>query len=43
MPGGVERRVHADPVAGFTAVVAAAAGALASAPGRDAVVPDWVA
>jgi quercetin dioxygenase-like cupin family protein len=43
MPVGVQRRVLADAAAGFTAVVAAAAGARASVPGGEPVLPAWIA
>ncbi|WP_433555581.1 cupin domain-containing protein [Pseudonocardia xinjiangensis] len=43
MPVGVQRRVHADATAGFTAVVAAPAGARATVPGGDPVLPAWIA
>jgi hypothetical protein len=43
MPAGVPRQVHADPDAGFTAVVAAQAGARASVPGGEPVLPAWIA
>ncbi|WP_084958757.1 cupin domain-containing protein [Thermoactinospora rubra] len=42
MPGGVLRRLTAGQ-AGFTAVVTAAAGARASAGGKDFGVPPWIA
>ncbi|MFC7620752.1 cupin domain-containing protein [Microlunatus sp. GCM10028923] len=42
IPAEVPRRVHTD--AGFTAIVAAAAGARASTPGGgDPVLPPWIA
>lgn len=43
MPAGAQRRVHADPAAGFTAVVAASAGAHARTPGGEPVLPHWIA
>jgi quercetin dioxygenase-like cupin family protein len=44
MPVGVQRRVVADPAAGFAAVVAAPAGARASVPGGgEPVLPAWIA
>lgn len=43
MPAGRSRQVHADPGSGFTAVVAAQAGAQARVPGGDPVLPDWIA
>ncbi|MEU6227170.1 cupin domain-containing protein [Streptomyces sp. NPDC047042] len=43
MPAEVARRVYADPEAGFAAIVAAAPGAGASAPGgTEKTVPAWV-
>lgn len=42
IPAGVSRRVHTE--AGFTAIVAAAAGARATTPGgTDPVLPAWIA
>ena len=43
MPAQMPRRVHADPDAGFTAIVTAPGGALASSPGADPVQPPWIA
>ena len=43
MPPQVPRRVHADAEAGFTAVVTAPGGALASTPDADPVLPPWIA
>ena len=43
MPAGLPRRVHADPTAGFTALVTAPGGALATAPGAEPVLPPWIA
>src|SRR5688500_17413849 len=43
MPAQMPRRVHADPDAGFTAIVTASGGALASTPGADPVLPPWIA
>jgi quercetin dioxygenase-like cupin family protein len=43
MPAELPRRVHADPEAGFTAMVAAPGGALATAPGAEPVLPPWIA
>jgi quercetin dioxygenase-like cupin family protein len=43
MPAEQPRRVHADPDAGFVAVVAAPAGARATTPGADPVLPPWIA
>lgn len=43
MPAAVPRRVHADPEAGFTAIVTAPGGALATAPGAEPVLPPWIA
>ncbi|MDX3456106.1 cupin domain-containing protein [Streptomyces sp. ME02-8801-2C] len=43
MPADVARRVHADPEAGFAAIVAATPGAGASVPGgTEKTVPAWV-
>jgi quercetin dioxygenase-like cupin family protein len=43
MPPHLPRRVHADPEQGFTAMVTAPSGALASAPGAEPVLPPWIA
>jgi quercetin dioxygenase-like cupin family protein len=43
MPARLPRRVHADPRAGFTAIVTAPGGALATAPGAEPVLPPWIA
>jgi quercetin dioxygenase-like cupin family protein len=44
MPGGVPRRVRADPARGFVAIVTAPAGARAStSEGVDRGVPAWIA
>jgi quercetin dioxygenase-like cupin family protein len=43
LPPDVPRRVHADPAAGCTAVVAAPAGARATQPGAAPVLPPWIA
>jgi quercetin dioxygenase-like cupin family protein len=43
MPLGVPRRVFADATAGFAAVVAAPAGARATVPGGQPVLPAWIA
>lgn len=43
MPAGAPRRVHADGTAGLTALVAAPAGARATGPGGDPVLPPWIA
>ncbi|HTS99814.1 MAG TPA: cupin domain-containing protein [Streptosporangiaceae bacterium] len=43
MPAGVPRRVTADPAAGLAAIVAAPAGARASTPGGEKLVPAWIA
>jgi quercetin dioxygenase-like cupin family protein len=43
LPADAPRRVHADADAGFTAVVAAPAGALAVQPGAEPVLPPWIA
>jgi quercetin dioxygenase-like cupin family protein len=43
LPADVLRRIHADPVAGMTAVVAGRGGSVASGPDRDPVVPAWIA
>jgi quercetin dioxygenase-like cupin family protein len=43
MPAGVERRVHADATVGFTAMVAASAGARALTPAGELVLPSWIA
>lgn len=44
MPVGVQRRVVADPAAGFVAVVAAPTGARASVQGGgEPVLPAWIA
>lgn len=43
MPAAAPRRIHADPETGFTAVVAAPAGARASAAGGDPILPAWIA
>jgi quercetin dioxygenase-like cupin family protein len=43
MPALAPRRVHADAERGFTAVVAAPAGARASVPGGEPVLPPWIA
>lgn len=43
MPARVPRRVHADAELGFAALVAAPAGAQASVPGGEPVVPPWIA
>ncbi|HEY3691413.1 MAG TPA: cupin domain-containing protein [Pseudonocardiaceae bacterium] len=43
MPAGVLRQVQADPLAGFTAVVAASAGARASTSEGEPVLPAWIA
>ena len=43
MPAGAPRRVHADPTAGFTAIVTAPGGALATAAGAEPVLPPWIA
>lgn len=42
MPAGVPRRIHAGPQ-GVTTVVAAAAGARATADGGSPVLPAWIA
>ncbi len=44
IPAGVERRIAAGPDGGFTAVVTAAATALATVPGtdREPVNPPWI-
>jgi quercetin dioxygenase-like cupin family protein len=43
LPAGLRRRVHADAGAGFTAVVAAPAGAMATPDGGEPVLPPWIA
>lgn len=43
LPADAMRRVHADADAGFTAVVAAPAGARAVQPGAEPVLPPWIA
>ncbi|WP_214406396.1 cupin domain-containing protein [Pseudonocardia lacus] len=43
MPPRLPRQVHADPTTGFTALVTAPGGALASTPGADPVLPPWIA
>jgi quercetin dioxygenase-like cupin family protein len=43
MPVGVQRQVFADATAGFAAVVAAPAGARATVPGGEPVLPAWIA
>lgn len=43
LPAEAQRRVHADPTMGFTAVVAASAGARARTPGSKPVLPEWIA
>jgi quercetin dioxygenase-like cupin family protein len=43
MPADVPRRVHADPAEGFTAIVTAPGGALATAAGAEPVLPPWIA
>jgi quercetin dioxygenase-like cupin family protein len=43
MPARLPRRVHADPAAGFTAMVTAPGGALARTPGAEPVLPPWIA
>jgi quercetin dioxygenase-like cupin family protein len=43
MPAQLPRRVHADPEQGFTAMVTAPGGALATAPGAEPVLPPWIA
>jgi quercetin dioxygenase-like cupin family protein len=43
LPAGAPRRIHADPRAGFTAIVTAPAGALATAAGAEPVLPPWIA
>jgi quercetin dioxygenase-like cupin family protein len=43
MPAEAPRRVHADPAAGFTAIVTAPGGALATAAGAEPVLPPWIA
>jgi quercetin dioxygenase-like cupin family protein len=43
MPASVSRRVYADPERGFSAVVAAPAGARASVAGGEPVLPAWIA
>jgi quercetin dioxygenase-like cupin family protein len=43
MPARLPRQVHADPGSGFTALVTAPGGALATAPGAEPVLPPWIA
>lgn len=43
LPPHAPRRVHADPAAGLTALVAAPAGARAAQPGAEPVCPPWIA
>lgn len=43
MAAGMSRRVRADPERGFSAIVAAPAGARASVPGGEPVLPPWIA
>lgn len=43
MPAEAVRRVHADPHAGFVALVAAPGGARARVPGGEPVLPPWIA
>lgn len=43
LPVGVPRRIVADPDAGFSAVVAAPAGARASVADGEPVLPAWIA
>lgn len=43
LPAGSSRRMRADPATGFTAIVAARGGAMASAAGAEPVLPGWVA
>lgn len=43
LPAGVPRQMHADAEAGFTAVVAAKAGARAGSEGGESVLPAWIA
>lgn len=42
MPARAPRRVHADPEHGFAAFVAAPAGARATVPGGEPVLPAWI-
>lgn len=43
MPAGLQRQVRADPERGFTAVVAAPAGAKVVPAEGDLIVPAWIA
>jgi quercetin dioxygenase-like cupin family protein len=43
LPAGLPRRIHADPAAGFTALVAGASAAHAIPEGGEPVTPAWIA
>jgi quercetin dioxygenase-like cupin family protein len=43
MPPQLPRQIHADPENGFTAMVTAPGGALASTPDAGPVLPPWIA
>ncbi|MEJ2864415.1 hypothetical protein [Actinomycetospora flava] len=43
LPAGVLRRIHADAALGLEAVVTGPGDDTASGPGRDPVVPPWIA
>ncbi|MHC1558335.1 cupin domain-containing protein [Actinomycetospora sp. C-140] len=43
LPGGEPRRVHADSTLGLEAVVTGVGDDVASGPGREPVVPPWIA
>jgi quercetin dioxygenase-like cupin family protein len=43
MPAQLPRQVHADPEAGFSAMVTAPGGALASTASTEPVLPPWIA
>lgn len=40
---GLTRRIMADPVLGLTAIAVGVGGSIASGPGREPVVPPWIA